>query len=169
MYEKIRVTTLQLYISYRPYLFSTLRTLSRYFELILFTAGTKTYAKAVASKIQQSETFFDHIISREFCIQNFQCKYFAKDLNILLEGRELKDIIIVDNRAESFAYQIKNGIPIPDYEGNKEDEELAVLTEYLLSFRNEKDVRNKIVKDFGLSKLIDKQRCRKSVSGLNRI
>jgi CTD small phosphatase-like protein 2 len=34
-----------------------------------------------------------------------------KDLRIL-RGRELKDIIIVDNATHSFAFQLDNGIPI---------------------------------------------------------
>lgn len=37
----------ELFVSYRPYLFETLKRLSKHFELILFTAGHRPYAEAV--------------------------------------------------------------------------------------------------------------------------
>jgi TFIIF-interacting CTD phosphatase-like protein len=45
----------------------------------------------------------------------------VKDLIQLLEGRNIKDILIVDNRATSFAIHFTNGVPIKDYEGDKTD------------------------------------------------
>jgi len=59
----------------------------------------------------------------------------------LLEGRNIKDILIVDNRATSFAIHFTNGIPIKDYEGDKSDKWLHSLISYLNSFVNLADVR----------------------------
>ena len=51
-----------------------------------------------------------------------------KDLRILLEKRKLEDLIIVDNRADSFSLHYTNGIPIVDYNGDKSDSVLYELT-----------------------------------------
>lgn len=37
--------------------------------------------------------------------------FFIKDLRII-QNRELKDIIMIDNLAHSFGLQVTNGIPI---------------------------------------------------------
>jgi TFIIF-interacting CTD phosphatase-like protein len=50
---------------------------------------------------------------------------------LLLENRKIEDIIIVDNRAYSFAIHFTNGIPIIDYEGDKNDDELLKIMPYL--------------------------------------
>ena len=42
---------------------------------------------------------------------------YVKDLMILLSGRTLEDIVIVDNKIESYASNLENGIPITDYLG----------------------------------------------------
>lgn len=53
---------------------------------------------------------------------------------MILDGRKLQDIILVDNRAIGFAgVHLTNGIPIMDYEGDQNDTELWGLTDYLIS------------------------------------
>ncbi len=85
----------------------------------------------------------DHLVSREFCIAMPKFKdpdqnYHLKDLRVLLDGRQIQDIILVDNRAIGFAaVHLTNGIPIKDFEGDKRDTELYLLTQYLMqSFIN---------------------------------
>jgi TFIIF-interacting CTD phosphatase-like protein len=39
----------EIYISFRPFLFETLQTLKKHFELILFTAGFEVYANTIVS------------------------------------------------------------------------------------------------------------------------
>ncbi len=41
----------EVHISFRPYLIEMLRTLKKNFELVLFTAGFRTYAKAIVQEI----------------------------------------------------------------------------------------------------------------------
>jgi TFIIF-interacting CTD phosphatase-like protein len=74
-----------------------------------------------------------------------------------LDGRNIKDIIIVDNRATSFAIHFTNGIPIKDYEGDKNDKWLVALTSYLQSFQGHSDVRTKIKSDFKLEKYVNER------------
>ena len=57
-----------------------------------------------------------------------------KDLNILLDGRKIKNIVLIDNRAVGFAnLHLTNGIPIMDYEGDPNDIELYHLCDYLMN------------------------------------
>lgn len=123
-----------IYISFRPYLFEMLSTLKRHFEIVLFTAGFDVYAETIVKEIHKQGRFFDHVITRENCTPHPKGRNQIKDLILLLEGRSIKDIMIVDNRAMSFAIHFTNGIPIKDYEGDKSDNTLQHLTPYLLSF-----------------------------------
>jgi hypothetical protein len=60
----------------------------------------------------------------------------------------------VDNRVASFALHFSNGIPIKDYEGDKNDRVLMTLSAYLQSFMSISDIRQKIKADFKLEKYI---------------
>jgi TFIIF-interacting CTD phosphatase-like protein len=42
-------------------------------------------------------------------------------MEILLVGRSLAKMVLVDNKIESYALHIENGIPIKDYYGGKND------------------------------------------------
>ena len=82
---------------------------------------------------------------------------FIKDLRLLEKGRDLKNIIIVDNNMHSFYLQLRNGIPIYDYLGNKHDQILMLLTQYLLQFKEIDDVRDKIEEDFKIKELLEEK------------
>lgn len=76
-----------------------------------------------------------------------------KDLRIF-EGRDLEDIIIVDNAVFSFAYQIDNGIPILPFREDKEDTEFLHLIKIMKDISQEKDCRNFIRKAFKISEIM---------------
>jgi Dullard-like phosphatase family protein len=118
-----------LYIMKRPGLENTLKILCNHFELILFTAGSETYADIVLGELDIRK-YFDHVLSRMDCY--FINGVFVKDLEILLSGRSLSDLLIIDNKAESYAMHIENGIPIDDYIGGNDDNALSKLTKFLL-------------------------------------
>ena len=83
---------------------------------------------------------------------------YIKDLKILEEGRNLKDVVIIDNTIQSFFLQLSNGIPIYDYTGDKSDNILPILSEYLLNhIYPVADVRAKIDKDFQIKQLIEEK------------
>lgn len=56
--------------------------------------------------------------------------FYIKDLRII-QNRDLKDIIIVDNLVHSFGLQLSNGIPILEFLDNKKDKELVGLESFL--------------------------------------
>lgn len=65
---------------------------------------------------------------------------YIKDLRIF-GNRKLSDVVIVDNAAYSFAYQIDNGIPIISWHENRDDKELLNLMDYLQSLVDVEDIR----------------------------
>lgn len=76
---------------------------------------------------------------------------YILDLNILLgSSRDLKDIIVVSNSSCRHLVQHSNGVPVKEYTGNKRDLSLYALTKYLKTFKDIKDVRTKIIDDFGI-------------------
>ena len=78
-----------------------------------------------------------------------------KDLKILLNNRDLKDIVIVDNCTINYMLQLTNGIPIKDFNGDKRDYHLYTLCKYLKTFKDVKDVREKITEDFRINDFVN--------------
>lgn len=74
---------------------------------------------------------------------------YVKDLRVL--GRDLKDVVLVDNAAYSYAFQLDNGIPILPYYHGSHDYELKALEKYINGFLTVNDVRTVNKKTFGLS------------------
>lgn len=77
-----------------------------------------------------------------------------KDLRVL--GRDLKDVIIVDNTPYAFAAQLENGYPVVPYYDDRDDRELVKLVRYLREIKDVEDIRvvnRERFKLAGLSKL----------------
>jgi CTD small phosphatase-like protein 2 len=82
----------------------------------------------------------------------------VKDLSLLLNGRNIKDIIIIDNKVESYSSNLENGIPIKSFYGDPNDKMLKSLKNYLMKLKDKYDVREQITKDFFFSDLEEKKR-----------
>lgn len=122
----------------RPYVRDVLKSLSQEFEIIIFTASHRGYADKVIDILDPDKQWVSHRLFREHCFQSKQGVY-VKDLRVI--NRKMKDMIIVDNALYSYGLQIDNGVPIIPYYNCKEDAELLMLQEYLLSLREEDDIR----------------------------
>ena len=101
---------------FRPYLFQFLNSVSKFYEIIIFTAGLKEYAKIVLDLIENrmGKKIFDYRLYRENTISNDE-GIFIKDLSKI--GRSLQKIIIVDNTKDNYELQKENGIEIKSYFG----------------------------------------------------
>lgn len=69
----------------------------------------------------------------------------------------LQDIIIVDNKIESYSSNLENGIPIKSYYGEDNDNRLPHLVKHLMKLKDVRDVRPYILKDFLLKEITDKK------------
>eukprot|EP00825_Cyclidium_porcatum_P019570 TRINITY_DN2226_c0_g1_i3.p1 TRINITY_DN2226_c0_g1~~TRINITY_DN2226_c0_g1_i3.p1 ORF type:complete len:382 (+),score=64.91 TRINITY_DN2226_c0_g1_i3:623-1768(+) len=111
--------------------------MAKYFELILFTASIRDYAEPVINELDPDQLIKIRLF-RENCSVNDH--KVCKDLSIL--GRNLKDIIIVDNSSQSFQMQPSNGIHVKTYTGTEgNDDELIYMMPFLIFLSRTYDVR----------------------------
>jgi Dullard-like phosphatase family protein len=130
----------------RPGLRDFLHSLLPYYELIVFTTGVKEYADQILNFIEIDEKYFSFRLYR----QNATCvnENYYKDLNKL--GRDIKKIIIVDDKRISIELQEANGIIIKPFIFNpnnpNEDYILFDLVRILIRIAKEKpdDVRESL-------------------------
>ncbi|TNV84748.1 hypothetical protein FGO68_gene6285 [Halteria grandinella] len=159
---------ISIFISLRPGLKQVLRKLKEHFELILFTSSSKIYCDGILRNvIEADEKFFDHKLfknhlypPRIFSVASRFHKEntLIKNLDILLSGRNIQDLVIVDNRAANYCDHLLNGIPITDYNGEKDDVGLFKLEEYLMNrIVSIEDVRVAIKEDFIEAVLVPQQ------------
>lgn len=105
-------------INIRPYAITLLNQLVKHFELIIFTASHSCYADVVLDYLDPERQLFQHRLYREHCYESDKGMYI-KDLRII--NRPLSDMVLIDNAAYSYSFQLENGIPIlPYYEGSND-------------------------------------------------
>jgi CTD small phosphatase-like protein 2 len=116
-------------INIRPYTRECLEKVNEDFEVVVFTASAKAYADVILDYIDPEKKLIQHRLYRDHCIKSSGDVYI-KDLRVL-KGRDLKDLIIVDNAVYSFGAQLSNGIPITPFKYDKDDREFIFLMNYL--------------------------------------
>jgi CTD small phosphatase-like protein 2 len=95
----------------------------------VFTASHECYANVVLDHLDGKKDLISHRLFRNHCWQTEEGVYI-KDLRVL-KNRNLSNILLVDNAAYSYFYQLENGIPIIPFYDDKDDNELVQLIEYL--------------------------------------
>ena len=133
----------------RPGLENFLDVIKEYYEIIVFTSGTREYADMVLDVIEhkKQKKFFSGRLYREHTTKIG--KKYIKDLSKL--GRDLSKTLIVDNLPQSFKFQHENGILISsfyaDENDKKDDRALIELQKILIKiYEDKKDVRISILK-----------------------
>ncbi|CAG9331735.1 unnamed protein product [Blepharisma stoltei] len=125
-------------VNIRPFVRECLSEANKLFEVIVFTASHKCYADVVLDYIDPYRELIHHRLYRESCLM---CEgIYVKDLRVFT-NRRLQDLVIVDNAAYSFGFQIDNGIPIISWHDDKNDKELFNLIDYMNVLANSSDVR----------------------------
>ena len=133
-------------IHIRPGLEIFLEVIKEFYEIIIFTVGTREYANVILDLIEKKNNtkYFDGRLYREHATKIG--KKYIKDLSKI--GRSLSKTLIVDNNPHSFKFQHENGILINSYYGEKNDDKALIeLQKILIKIYKEKgDVRNSISK-----------------------
>ena len=110
------------YVQVRPYADYFLKELSKYFEIVLFTAAEEDYTDIVLKELNKNN-YISHILCRKYTELNNGA--YIKDLSKL--GRDLSKVVIVDNNKDNFSLQPENGLFISSYFGEQNDNELYLL------------------------------------------
>lgn len=66
--------------------------------------------------------------------------FFIKDLR-LIENRNIKNVVLLDNYVHSFAFNIENGIPILEWKNEQDDDELLHMVTFLKDVATCEDTR----------------------------
>nr|CAI5836959.1 unnamed protein product [Callosobruchus analis] len=115
-------TVHQVYVLKRPHVDEFLKRMGELYECVLFTASLAKYADPVADLLDQWGVFRARLF-RESCV--FYRGNYVKDLNKL--GRELQQIVIVDNSPASYIFHPDNAVPVASWFDDMNDSELLDL------------------------------------------
>ena len=129
----------------RPYAKQFLKELNKYYEIAIFTTGTKEYCDRVLQLLDLDNNLIKYRLYKHH-IALKDIKISVKDLSLL--GRDLSKTIIIDNLEGNFRLQPDNGLPIITWKGDINDFSLKYLTPILKNIVINKvpDVRKVIKK-----------------------
>jgi Dullard-like phosphatase family protein len=137
-------------LMFRPCLFEFLQKMKPLYELVIFSFGTYEYVENVIKIIEKNGKIFQHVLYR----QHTTCNNgeYVKDLSLL--GRDLKNIIIVDDNPQVFKLQERNGICIKPFYGDvvSDRNTLKILGKILEKIRFDAD------EDGDIRKSLERQR-----------
>ena len=131
----------EIHVLIRPGVKEFLEKMSQLYEIVIFTASISKYAGPLLD-ILDKEKFCSFRLFREHC--TLLNSSFVKDLKKL--GRDLKDIIIVDNSPLAYLLNSDNGLPILTWFDDRNDQELYKITPVLEFLSGVPDVREYISK-----------------------
>ncbi|GJU20796.1 Dullard phosphatase domain containing protein, eukaryotic [Tanacetum coccineum] len=128
------------YVKKRPFVDEFLQYLKqKNFEVVIFTVGTKEYASPVLDRLDPNG-LISHILYRD-SRKLVNGKYHVKDLSNL--GRDLKNVVIVDDRLRSYKLQPENGIPIKRFIDDVQYDELKKLMDtFFKSYDQYEDLKD---------------------------
>eukprot|EP00826_Nyctotherus_ovalis_P009565 TRINITY_DN1252_c0_g3_i2.p1 TRINITY_DN1252_c0_g3~~TRINITY_DN1252_c0_g3_i2.p1 ORF type:complete len:442 (+),score=99.63 TRINITY_DN1252_c0_g3_i2:577-1902(+) len=131
----------RVYVLKRPGVDEFLEEMSKAYEIVIYTASTSNYANPLLD-VLDPKRLAPYRLFKEHCtiLGNLITKNLAR------LGRDLKDVIILDNSPIAYILQPGNAIPITTWIDNKEDNELSRLTPILKALAKVSDVRDTIKK-----------------------
>lgn len=102
--------------------------ISLYYEIIIFTAGLKSYADPILDLIENQREYFRYRLYRNHT--SIEGVSLVKDISWI--GRDLSRTMIIDNISDNFRLQCNNGLVIRSWNGDIKDKELMYLIPILL-------------------------------------
>ncbi|KAL5576992.1 hypothetical protein UlMin_018691 [Ulmus minor] len=114
------------YVLKRPGVDEFLESLGANYEVVVFTAGLREYASLVLDRLDR-KSVISHRLYRDSCKE--VDGRLVKDLSNL--GRDLRNVIIVDDNPNSYSLQPENAVPIVPFVNDLGDRELGKLVSFL--------------------------------------
>lgn len=124
----------------RPHVDYFLRQVSKWYDLVIFTASLELYGSAVCDVLEKdSNVKFRKRFYRQHCIQEGTQSY-TKDLTVV--SQDLANVLILDNSPGAYRLFPDNAIPIKSFVGSANDDYLLGILPMLDCLRFCSDVRN---------------------------
>ena len=144
-------------INIRPHWKEALNLIKEKYHIIAYTASHESYADSVVNYLDPENKYFEYRLYRSHCVlcSVNDMKFYVKDLGILDEFCDLKDVVLIDNSVLSFAYHLDNGIPISPFYDSKNDSELLDISNLLFKYADEDDIRNKLREVYKLNEYLE--------------
>jgi Dullard-like phosphatase family protein len=133
---KIQGATYKINVIIRPGAEEFLVRAGELYEVVVFTASLAEYAEPLV-RILDPTNVVSGLLYRQHCTP--LNGIYVKDMTLL--GRDVKDIILVDNSPNSFLFQPENAYHIKNFFDDKTDRELISLMNFLEEIANVDDVR----------------------------
>ncbi|KAF7722018.1 Nuclear envelope morphology protein 1 [Apophysomyces ossiformis] len=122
----------------RPHADFFLKTISQWYKVVIFTASMAEYANPVIDWLDQDQNLISQRYFRQACI--VRNGNFVKDIS--LAEPDLAKVCLVDNSPAAFELFQENGISLPGWISNPNDECLLDLLPLLDALRFTADVRS---------------------------
>lgn len=118
----------KVYVKKRPGVDVFLENVAKWYEVAIFTASTALYANTLLDDLDPNGSI-QHRLFRDACTKYKEG--YVKDLSRL--GRNLEQVIIIDNLPICYALQPENAIPIITWRDDPDDTELLDLLPILVA------------------------------------
>jgi len=146
---KIEDKTYKVYVAKRPHVDEFMRRCGELYEIVVFTASLAQYADPVIDLLDVKKVV-DWRLFRESCTP-FKGAY-VKDMGRM--GRDITQIMILDNSPHSYLFNRENAIPCETWYNDQNDKELLDMIQMFEQLADPvvTDVR-KTLRDMGISPL----------------
>ncbi|KAK1756839.1 NLI interacting factor-like phosphatase-domain-containing protein [Echria macrotheca] len=125
------------YVHKRPHCDEFLRRVSKWYNLVVFTASVQEYADPVIDWLEADRKYFSARYYRQHC--TFRHGAFIKDLSSV--EPDLSKVMILDNSPLSYMFHQDNAIPIQGWISDPTDNDLMYLVPFLEALQYVSDVR----------------------------
>lgn len=127
------------YVQKRPYCDLFLKQVSKWYNLVIFTASVKEYADPVIDYLESEKKYFQNRYYRDHCTLR-DGQGYIKDLSSV--DKNLNNVIIIDNSPISYALHENNAIIVEGWINDPSDSDLLNLIPLLNGLRYTTDVRS---------------------------
>jgi len=123
------------YVIKRPGVDAFMKKMGELYEVVVFTASLSKYADPVLDMLDIHKVV-NHRLFRESCYNHHG--NYVKDLSQL--GRDLREVIIIDNSPASYVFHPANAVPISSWFNDPHDTELLDIIPFLEDLTKVNDV-----------------------------
>ncbi|MBP9094149.1 HAD family hydrolase [bacterium] len=134
------------FVYFRPHVFEVLAQCNENFTLALWSSATIAYIAPIARALWKGLPDPLFVWDRSYCTVRYDFhknqEYYIKDLRkVEAKGRDLNQVLMVDDELRKVSYQHANAICVKQFLGDMADQELLELLHYLESIKDIPDFR----------------------------